>query len=132
MKFLLDECLSHSYVSEFVARGYADVFHPIHVGWRRARDDELLLRAIQDDRIIVTPNARDFRTLMARVDIHPGLITVEPLARNVTLRQIFAAIAFAESQPDPELFMINRVIEVTSAGGVVPYLLSADRGAPRP
>lgn len=127
MKFLLDECLSHTYVTDFLARGYADVFHPIHVGWRRMRDDQLLDRAIRDDRIIITPNARDFRRLLALAPVHPGAIIVEPLARDVTLRQIFAAIAFAETQADPARFMINRVVEVTLAGGIVPYAMPPDR-----
>ena len=46
VKFLLDECLSHTYVADFVARGYPDVVHPIHVGLRRLRDDLLLKKAI--------------------------------------------------------------------------------------
>jgi predicted nuclease of predicted toxin-antitoxin system len=123
VKFLLDECLAHSYVADFAARGYPDVYHPIHVGWREARDDQLVERAALDARIIVTPNARDFRALLAAVDIHPGAIIIEPLDREKTLRLIFLAIAFAEAQADPALYMINRVIEVTREGGVIPYLL---------
>ena len=123
MKFLLDECLSHTYVTDFVARGYPDVFHPIHVGWRRARDDQLLARAVAEDRIIISPNARDFVRLFANSLIHPGAIIIEPLARDVTLRLIFLGIAFAEAQQNSDLYMITRVIEVSQAGGVVPYLM---------
>ena len=123
MKFLLDECLSYSYIAEFVARGYPDALHPIHVGWREARDDQLLARAIADDRIVISSNARDFRRLAAAAAIHPGVIIVEPLLREPTLKLIFAGIAFAEAQADPDLYMINRVIEVSRAGGVVPYLM---------
>jgi predicted nuclease of predicted toxin-antitoxin system len=123
VRFLLDECLSHSYVADFVVRGYPDVIHPIHVGWRKARDDQLLARAIDDDRIIVSPNARDFRPLLTAATIHPGAIIVEQLPREPTLVQIFAAIAFIEQQPNPDLYMINRVIEVSRSAGVVAYEL---------
>ena len=125
MKFLLDECLSHNYIVDFITRGYADVFHPIHVGWRKARDDQMLARAISEDRIIISANARDFLPLIAAAPIHPGAIIVEQLPRAATLRLIFSAIAFAEAQADPDLYMINRVIEVSRAGGVVPYVMSA-------
>ena len=70
-----------------------------------------------------SPNARDFRRLIKAVDIHPGLIIVEQADRSVMLRLIMLAIGFIEAQPDPGLYMICRVIEVTRSGGVVPYLM---------
>ena len=75
-----------------------------------------------EDRINISPNARDLR-LFANSLIHPGAIIIEPLARDVTLRLIFLGIAFAEAQQNSDLYMINRVIEVSQAGGVVPYLM---------
>ena len=123
MKFRLDECLSHTYVADFVARGYPDVVHPIHIGMRRARDDELLGKAIAEDRIIISANVRDFRKWLALSTIHPGAILLESRERAVTLQLIFVAIAFVEAQSDPDADMINRVIEVSAAGGVRPYLM---------
>ena len=123
MKFLLDECLSHTYVADFAARGYPDVIHPINVGLRRTRDDILLARAIAEDRIIISANVRDCRKWLALASIHPGALLVEGSERAITLRLIFLGIAFAEAQADPDLYMINRVIEVSRAGGVVPYLM---------
>ena len=65
MKLLLDECLSHGYVAALATRGYPDAIHPIHVGLRRARDDQLLARAIADDRVLISANAKDYRQLLA-------------------------------------------------------------------
>ena len=125
VKFLLDECLSHTYVADFVARGYPDVVHPIHVGLRRLRDDLLLKKAIAEDRIVVSANVKDFRKWLALSSIHPGAILLEGGARAETLQLIFLGIAFAEARSDPGLYMINRVIEVSRAGGVVPYVMPA-------
>ena len=69
VKFLLDECLSHRYVALFAERGYADAIHPIHIGMRRARDDEILARAVSDDRILISANARDYRKLLGQLEI---------------------------------------------------------------
>ena len=123
MRFLLDECLSHTYVADFVARGYPDVYHPIHVGWREARDDQLLQRAVAENRVLITPNARDFRRLISTAPIHPGIVVIEVLDRDAMLDLIFAAIAHAQAQPDPELYMINRVIELSRDQGLQTYLL---------
>ena len=67
MKLLVDECLSHSYVRRLADCGYPDAIHPIHVGMRRARDDQLATRALSEDRVIVSSNARDFRPLLAEM-----------------------------------------------------------------
>ena len=123
MRFLLDECLSHTYVGEFVARGYPDVVHPIHIGRRRARDDQLLAMAIAEDRIVVSANVRDFRRWLAVAPIHAGAILVEGRDRTTTLRLIYLGISFAEAQHDPDLYMINRVVEVSQSGGIHPYLM---------
>lgn len=125
MKFLLDECLSHLYVALFAERGYPDAIHPIHIGMRRSRDDQILARAVLDDRILISANARDDRKLLRSVAIHPGAILVEGLDRSVTWRQIELALSFIETQFAPADYMINRVIEVTRADGVRPYMLPA-------
>ena len=42
MKFLVDECLSPTYVAELLRRGYPDAVHPMHIGLFGVRDDTIL------------------------------------------------------------------------------------------
>ena len=81
VKFLLDECLSHLYIATLANRGYPDAIHPIHIGMRRSRDDQILARAIAEDRVLISANARDYRKLLRTTDIHPGAILVEGVDR---------------------------------------------------
>ena len=130
MKFIIDECLSHHLVSHLVARGYPDSIHPIHVGLLGARDDQIVARAFAEERVIITANRRDYRKLLSQMQLHPGAIIVEALVREATWRQILGALAFLEMQPQPEDYMINRVVEVSTSGGVRPFELSSDSSAP--
>lgn len=123
MRFLIDECLSHSYVDALAVRGYPDAIHPIHVGLRGARDDTILARAIIDDRVIVTANAADYRKLLAATTIHPGAIIVEALDRDAAWRQLMIALAFIELQSNPDGYMVNRVLEISARDGLRPYEL---------
>ena len=104
-------------------RGYPDSIHPIHIGMRRSRDDQILARAIADDRILISANARDDRKLLRTNEIHRGAILVEGVDRSVTWRQIELALSFIETQFAADNYMINRVVEVTRSDGVRPYML---------
>ena len=74
MRLLLDENVSPSNVRALSVAGH-DVYRvrdrgligqPDHVIWRRAVDE---------DRVLVTINARDFVRLAEREDLHGGLLT---------------------------------------------------------
>lgn len=85
-----------------------------------------MARALLDDRIVVTANGVDFKKLLASEPLHPGAIIVESLEKQPAWRQILLAIAFVEVEPRPADYMVNRVVEVSTAGGVIPYVLPAD------
>ena len=128
VKFLIDECLSHVLVRRLRENGHPDAIHPIHVGMRGFRDDQIVARAFAEDRIVITANGRDYKKLLAAMTVHPGAIIVEALEREGTWRQILAAIAFIEMQPVSSAdYMINRIVEVTS-GGIIPYELPPQSG----
>ena len=126
MRFLVDECLSPGYVRDLVNRGYPDSVHPMHIGLCGARDDQIVARAFAEDRIVITANGRDYRKLLAQMEVHTGVIIVQAAKRAETWRQIELALAFLELHPDPAGYMINRVIEVSAAEGVRPYLLARE------
>ena len=123
LKFLIDECLSHHLVGRLAQRGYPDEIHPIHIGMRSARDDELLALAMRQDRIVVTSNAEDFRKLLAKAPIHAGAILVAFADGETSWRLIETALAFIELQLVPADYMVNRVIEVSAQDGIRPYEL---------
>lgn len=123
MKFMLDECLSHHFVGRLVGRGYPDAVHPIHIGLRSRRDDLIFDRAMADDRIIVTTNARDYRPLLSRQSVHAGAIMLPNAEKEESWRLIEVALAFIELQPDPADYMVNRVVEVSATEGIRPYEL---------
>jgi predicted nuclease of predicted toxin-antitoxin system len=80
LRLLLDENVSPSIVQPLLMAGH-DVYHvrdrgligrPDHVIWRRAVDE---------DRVLVTINARDFVRLAQREALHGGLLTFPSGAR---------------------------------------------------
>ena len=123
VKFLVDECLSPTYVTELAKRGFPDAVHPMHIGLFGKRDDLIVARALADDRIIITSNARDFRKLFERTPLHPGAIVVDHLSRDRSWKLVALALDFIELQPYPDDYMINRVVEVSAEADVRVYEL---------
>jgi predicted nuclease of predicted toxin-antitoxin system len=123
---MIDECLSPSYVRDLAVRGYPDSVHPMNIGLRGARDDRMVARAFNEDRIVVTANGRDYRKLLAAMVLHPGAIIVQAGKRPETWLQIEAALAFIELHPTPADYMINRLVEVSAIDGVRPYVLAQE------
>ena len=61
----------------------------------RSRDDHILVRvALEQDRIILTSNLKDFKALLRRAEIHPGLIAVPPLLKDETWALVLSALAY--------------------------------------
>ena len=121
MKFMVDECLPHRFVKRLGERGYPDSVHPIGM---RGRDDHLILaRALDEDRIVITNNAKDYRDLLAKEPIHPGAIMLPNAELEESWRLLQVALSFIELQLAPADYMVNRVIEVSAQDGIRPYEL---------
>lgn len=88
-------------------------------------DHVVLTRCIAEDRVIVTENAADFRRLVGRVELHPGLVILPSIDREGTWALLRAAIAFIEARGDPMQFMVNHVLEIDNAGEVKLFVLPA-------
>jgi predicted nuclease of predicted toxin-antitoxin system len=111
MKLFLDECVSPRLAEWLCTEGY-DAIHPLHIGRRGQRDDEVLRRCIEEDRIIITENAVDFLSLVGDVEIHPGLIVL-PCVDRATCKQLLEKLLkFLEKKKDHAEYMINRVLEI--------------------
>jgi peptidoglycan/xylan/chitin deacetylase (PgdA/CDA1 family) len=62
--------------------------------------------------VIVTENARDFRKLLGKVDLHPGLIILPAIDREGTWRMLRKVIEFLATRGDPMKTMVNHVAEI--------------------
>ncbi|MGO9607449.1 MAG: DUF5615 family PIN-like protein [Candidatus Binataceae bacterium] len=118
MKLFIDECLSPQLATRLNKTGHHDAIHPLHVGRRGEPDHRVLERCIAEDRVIVTENARDFRRLIGKVEIHPGLIILPAIDREGTWRLLQNAIAHLERRGKPSDVMVNHVLEIDELGAI--------------
>jgi len=116
VKLFLDECLSPQLALRLNATGRYDAVHPLHVGRRGEPDHRVLERCIAEDRVIVTENARDFRRLVGKTELHPGLIILPALDREGTWKLLESALAFIRERGEPMSVMVNHVLEVDESG----------------
>ena len=116
MRLVIDECLSPQLALRLNATGLHDAVHPLHVGRRGEPDHRVLERCIAEDRVIVTENARDFRRLVGKTELHPGLIILPGLDREGTWKLLESALAFIRERGEPMSVMVNHVLEVDESG----------------
>lgn len=116
MRLFIDESLAPLLATRLNETGSHDAIHPLHVGRRGEPDHRILARCIAGDRVIVTQNARDFRRLAARTELHPGLIILPFMDREGTWRLLQGAIAFLDAMGDPMNAMVNHALEMDATG----------------
>lgn len=110
MKLLLDENLSPNVALELATVDGLDVCHVRDRDLLAATDPEVLERAYNEDRILITANVGDFLKLARARDLHAGIILFEDgaLLRQEQLRLIRAAVAHIVTLGD----LINKVLWV--------------------
>jgi predicted nuclease of predicted toxin-antitoxin system len=101
VRLLLDENVSPRIVRQLIAAGH-DVYHVRDRGLTGHSDHVIWRRAIDESRILVTINARDFVRLAEREELHGGLITFP-----------------SGSTPDQQLALIERAINEFSTGSPI-------------
>lgn len=116
MKLFIDECLSPELARRLTATGEHDATHPRDRGRLGEPDHMVLARCVTEDRTIVTQNATDFRKLVAREALHPGLILLPSVARDPSLRLLLSAIAWLSALGDPSDVIVNHVLELNESG----------------
>lgn len=120
MKLLIDENLSPTLTTTAHQQGY-DATAVRDRGALRKSDSALLALCIEEERVIVTVNAGDFRALCGGAELHPGLIVLSSLARATQQEHLALAVAHiqrraVESGEVESSFMLNRVVEVDETG----------------
>ena len=127
MRLFLDECLSPRIAATLNAEGTHIAVHPRDFGGLGAPDHEVLSRCIDQDFVLVTQNARDFRSLVNTRDIHPGLVILPAVGRNRSEDLLRIAIEYLSRCQDPMDAIVNQVVEVSANGEVTLSPLPAGR-----
>ena len=103
VKLLLDENISPAAAVAVAADGI-DAWHVRDRGLEGTTDHELLDRAYEEDRILVTLNVGDFEKLVHERELHAGVVLIERagLLRDEQIelvKQIAAAISYSIVKP---------------------------------
>jgi predicted nuclease of predicted toxin-antitoxin system len=126
VRLFIDECLSPQLALRLNALGRFDAVHPLHVGRRGEPDHRVLEWCLAEDRVIVTGNARDFRRLVGKTEVHPGLIILPAVDREGTWKLLQAALAFIRERGELMDVMVNQVLEVDESGKITISPLPSD------
>ena len=119
MRFLIDECLSVDLVTVAGQCGH-EARHVAHVGRAGWKDWNVARYASDNDLILVTNNASDFRPLYAARPLHAGLVILLPnVGRDLQQRLFRAALDELATTGEP----VNRVLEVDLDGDEVTLTL---------
>ena len=119
MRFLIDECLSVDLVTVAGQCGH-EARHVAHVGRAGWKDWNVARYASDNDLILVTNNASDFRPLYAARPLHAGLVILLPNVGRDLQQRLFRA-ALDELATTGEA--VNRVLEVDLDGDEVTLTL---------
>ena len=115
MKFLIDECLHTSLAAVAQARGH-DATHVTWLALGGETDWNLMPRIVAEDFTFVTNNARDFRKLYAKQELHAGLVIIVPQVVPARQRELFDALLEALAAEEE---LVNEVLEILEEAGAV-------------
>ena len=83
--------------------------HVNHLGLRTETDWDLLKVIAEQDWVLVTNNAIEFRGRYREIELHPGVIFLLPAVRRPEQIRLFkVALDYIEAHPD----MVNRALDV--------------------
>lgn len=80
MRFLVDECLHKGLVKVVHNAGY-EAYHVVDLGKAGAKDYQLREIIVKEEFVFVTNNAKDFKRLFEKTELHPGLVIIVPNVR---------------------------------------------------
>jgi predicted nuclease of predicted toxin-antitoxin system len=116
VRLFVDENLSPTLASTAHDRGY-DATSSRDRGLLGLSDHALLRLCVEEERVLVTENAGDFRALCAAAGVHPGLIVI-PSSAGARQRDLLGAcldrieVAANAAGNEPADYMLNRVVEI--------------------
>ena len=107
-RFLIDENLSPALVEPARRRGF-EAMHVNYLGLRTETDWDLLKVIAEQDWVLVTNNAIEFRGRYRDIELHPGVIFLLPAARRAEQLRLFEA---ALDRVGTDGDMVNRALDV--------------------
>lgn len=111
-RFLIDENLSVLLPKTAHERAF-EATHVNHRGLHKAKDWEILRVVAEEDWILVTNNAIEFRGRYQRLAVHPGVIFLLPAVPRAGQIELFsAALDVIEGAPD----IVNTALDVDYSG----------------
>lgn len=122
IQFLIDECLSPRLREVARDLGYV-AYHVTQRGWSSFPDRRLFPLVLEHDLTLVTNNWRDFRPMLRRTEVHPGVVVIIPNVRRERQVELFTRVLDTIRSADPPLDMVNTVLEVDASGEVIRYAL---------
>jgi len=125
LKLFIAECLSSQLARYLNTTGTHEATHPRDIGRLGDPDHIVLARCIAEDRILVTENVVDFRKLVARQEIHPGLIILPSVGRMHAQQLLADAIVWLAAQGKENDVIVNHVLEVSKNDGFSLFPLPA-------
>jgi predicted nuclease of predicted toxin-antitoxin system len=109
-RFLVDENLSIRLPEVAHARGY-EATHINHYGLRRSKDWDIVA---EEDWVLITNNAFEFRGRYQRLEVHPGVVFLIPNVPRIQQIELFsAALDTIAGFPD----VVNTAIDVAYEAG---------------
>ncbi|MBB4639054.1 hypothetical protein FHS01_005118 [Longimicrobium terrae] len=78
---------------------------------------------LDENLTLVTNNWKDFRPMLVRAALHPGIVVILPTVRRDRQVELFTLALLTIRDSDPPLDMINTVLEVAEDGSVTRYAL---------
>lgn len=118
VRLFIDECLSPQLARRLNEDGAHNAIHPRDMGRLGEPDHVVLARCLDEDRAIVTENAVDFRKLVARQDLHPGLVILPSVNRDQSFRFLVEGIAHLASLGEASDVIVNHVLEIGKDGSL--------------
>ena len=116
IQFLFNEDVTPALRAAANARGY-HAHHVQYIGWKGRTDVQILQRMMDQDLTLVTGNWKDFRALLARREVHPGVISLPDVPRAEQVRLFNAAIDVIEAATPP-MDMVNTCLLVRESGEI--------------
>lgn len=111
-RLLVDENLSIALPAFAHRRGF-QCAHVAHIGFRTWKDWHLLREITEQDWVLVTNNAFEFRERYRLLELHPGAVFILPSVQRPRQIDLFqAALGSIERTPD----LINTALDVLYQG----------------
>ena len=113
-RWLIDECLSPRLADKAASRS-VEASHVTRRGLKGRPDPVIAQWCVANDHAFVTNNARDFRRIYGRLEVHPGLAIILPTVDGPVQAELFDVVL---QRVAIEADLVNKLVEIDAAGAI--------------